>query len=130
MWQSFTYFNLSHSNLGNEGCDKLAEFIPILPQLNSLKIHKSKITSCGHINLLKAIANLPDFSLKLSSPSEEEYQLLASLKNLRVLTIRQGSLREQDTGMIDLTKENRNVVHLDVCEIGLSENVLRLAESL
>ena len=131
LWQSFTYLNLSHSNLGNEGCDKLAEFIPLLSQLNSLKIHESKITSGGHINLLKAVVSLPDFSLKLSSPSEEEYQLLASLKNLRVLTIRQASQREQDTGMIDLIKENRSIEHLDVRDIRLSENnVLRLAESL
>ena len=131
LWQSFTYLNLSHSNLGNEGCDKLAEFIPLLSQLNSLKIHESKITSGGHINLLKAVVSLPDFSLKLSSPSEEEYQLLASLKNLRVLTIRQASQREQDTGMIDLIKENRSIEHLDVRDIRLSENnVVRLAESL
>ena len=61
LWQSFTYLNLSHSNLGNEGCDKLAEFIPLLSQLNSLKIHESKITSGGHINLIKAVANFPDF---------------------------------------------------------------------
>ena len=131
LWQSFTYLNLSHSNLGNEGCDKLAEFIPLLPRLNSLKIHKSKITSGGHINLLKAVANLPDFSLKLSSPNEEEYQFLASLKNLRILIIRQACLREQDTGVIVLIKENRSIEHLDLRDIKLSENnVSRLAESL
>ena len=131
LWQSFTYFTLSHCNLGNEGCDKLAEFIPVLPQLNSLKIHYSKITSGGHIKLLKAVANLPDFSLKLSSPSEEEYRLLASLKNLKVLTIRQAYLREQDTDVINLIKENRSIKHLDVCDIRLSKNnVLKLAESL
>ena len=78
LWQSFTYLNLSHSNLGNEGCDKLAEFIPVLPQMNSLVIHVNNITSGGHINLLKAVVSLPDFSLKLSSPSEEEYQILAT----------------------------------------------------
>ena len=131
LWQYFTYINLSHSSLGNEGCDKLAEFIPLLPQLNSLKIHKSNINSGGHINLLKALANLPDFSLKLSSPSEEEYQLLTSLKNLRVLTIREAFLREQDTDLIDLIKENRSIKRLNVRDIRLSKNnVLRLAESL
>ena len=131
LWQCFTYLNLSHSSLGNEGCDKLAEFIPLLPQLNSLKIHKSEINSGGHINLLKAVANLPDFSLKLSSPIEEEYQLLASLKNLRVLTIREAFLREQDTDVIDLIKENRSIKHLDVRGINLRKNnVLRLVESL
>ena len=149
LWQSLTYLDLSHCNLGNEGCDKLAEFIPILSQLNSLKIHDSNITSGGHINLIKAVVNLPDFSLKLSSPSEEEYQLLASLKNLKVLTIRQASLRDQDTGVINfinrirqrtreqdsgvigLIKENHSIEYLDVRGIRLSENnVSRLAESL
>ena len=131
LWQFFTSLNLSHCNLGNEGCDKLAEFISLLPQLNSLKIHKSKINFGGHINLLKAVANLPGFSLKLSSPSEEEYQLLASLKYLTHLTIREGYLREQDTDVIDLIKENRSIVRLDVHDIRVSKNnVLKLAESL
>ena len=131
LWQSLTYLDLSHCNLGNEGCDKLADFIPLLSQLNSLKIQYNNITSGGHINLLKAVVSLPDFSLKLSSPNEEEYQLLASLKNLRVLTIRQTHLREQDSGVIVLIKENRSIEHLDVRDITLSENnVLRLAESL
>ena len=56
---------------------------------------------------------------------------MASLKNLRVLTIRQASQREQDTGVIDLIKENRSIEHLDVRDIRLSDNnVLRLAENL
>ena len=131
LWQYFTYLNVSHSNLGNEGCDKLAEFIPLLPQLNFLEIHKSNITSGGHVNLLKAVVSLPDFSLKLSSPSEEEYQMLASFKNLKFLAISQTSQREQDTGVIDLVKKNRSIKHLDICDITLSENnVLRLAEGL
>ena len=131
LWQSFTYLNLSHSNLGNKGCDKLAEFIPLLSQLNFLKIHDSNITSGGHINLLKAVVSLPDFSLKLSSPSEKEYQLLASLKNLRALIIRQARLRKQDTDVIDLLKKNRSIVQLDVRGIRLSENnLLKLPESL
>ena len=131
LWQSFTYLNLSHSYLGNEGCDKLAEFIPFLPRLNTLEIHFNNITSGGHINLLKAVSSLPNFSLTLSSPSEEEYQLLASLKNLSHLTIREGYLREQDTDVIDLIKENRSVKCLDVRDINLSENiVLKLVESL
>ena len=81
--QSIYYLNLSMNEIDYEGCDKLANLVPLLPHLECLCISQNNITPGGHINLLNAIGKLSH--LMLSSPSEEECHLLTSLTNFQYL---------------------------------------------
>ena len=83
--QSLKYLNLSMNRLDNEGCDKIANLVPLLPHLNCLKISDNNITPGAHMNLLNAISKLSHF--ELSSPSKEECHFLMSLTNLESLCI-------------------------------------------
>ena len=85
--QSLHYLNLSMNEIDNDGCDKLANLVPLLPHLQCLNISLNSITPDGHINLLNTIGKLSLFELTLSSPSENECHLLMSLENLQNLFI-------------------------------------------
>ena len=85
--QSLKHLNLLMNELDNEGCDKLANLVPLLPHLQFLNISLNSIRPGGHMNLLNAIGKLSHFELTLSSPSIEECCLLMSLKNLQKLII-------------------------------------------
>ena len=76
--KSLQSLNLSDNKFNNEGCDKLTKLVPSLSHLESLRM---LITPGGHINLLEHVGKLSNFKLTLSSPSEEECQLLMSLTN-------------------------------------------------
>ena len=79
--KSLQSLNLSDNKFNNECCDKLAKLGPSLSHLEFLRMHNNSITPGGHINLLELVGKLSNFKLTLSSPSEEECQLLMSLTN-------------------------------------------------
>ena len=115
--QSLKYMNLLRNRLDNEGCDKLANFVPLLPHLNCLNISIILITPGGHMNLLNAIGKLPHFELLLSSPSKKECYFLMSLTNLESLGIYDlDEIEALTTGLASNTTFPRLLLYLDDLE--------------